>query len=148
MSIYHDNGEVKGKWVAAIGLTGVIVAIALLFGLYMGIKSVSRYQKLQEAKNRVKVSEIEIRNQKQRVLIAQQEAEIRHEQSKGVREAQDEIAKTLTPLYVQFEMVEAMKEIARSGSNSSVIFIPAGEAGIPIVKDALTNVAPTQKESE
>lgn len=137
MNLYDDHGNMKGKWIVTFVSAGVVVLIALLLGLYMGTKAIGRYQKLQEAKNRVKVSQIEIRNQQQRVLIAQQEAEIRHEQSKGVREAQDEIAKTLTPLYVQFEMVEAMKEIARSGSNSSVIFIPAGEAGIPLITDAM-----------
>ena len=124
------------------GIVGLIVIVGLLVGAFMGIKAMGRYQKRQDAMNRVKVSEIEIRNQEQRVKIAQQEAEIRLEQSKGVRGAQDEIAKTLTPLYVQFEMVEAMKEIARSGSNSSVIFIPAGEAGIPLITDALRSAVP------
>jgi hypothetical protein len=129
-------------------IVALIVVVGLLVGAFMGIKAMGRYQKRQDAMNRVKVSEIEIRNQEQRVKIAQQEAEIRHEQSKGVRTAQDEIAKTLTPLYVQFEMVEALKEIARSGSNSSVIFIPAGEAGIPVITEALRQANPAPKAEE
>lgn len=134
MSEYWTTKKMVTVW-SAVAVAVLILFIAGLFG----IKAFGRYQRLADARNKVKVSTIEIRNQEQRVLITQQEAQIRHEQSKGVREAQDEIAKTLTPLYVQFEMVEAMKEIARSGSNSSVIFIPAGEAGIPIIKDALSN---------
>jgi hypothetical protein len=140
---YDD--PVPPKKVAAIGTIVFVVVVGLIISMLFGIKAFGRYQRLADARNKVKVSQIEIRNQEQRVLIAQQEAEIRHEQSKGVREAQDEIAKTLTPLYVQFEMVEAMKEIARSGSNSSVIFIPAGEAGIPIIQDALRSTVQAEK---
>ena len=81
----------------------------------------------------MKVSEIEIRNQAQRVQIAKQKAEIRRQDAIGIREAQDQIAKTLTPLYVQFEMTEALKQIALSGENNSTVFIPAGAGGIPLV---------------
>ncbi len=65
--------------------------------------------------------------------MAKQKAEIRKQDAIGVRNAQDEIAKTLTPLYVQFEMVEALKDIAHSGNNSSVVYIPSGANGIPLV---------------
>lgn len=121
----------------AKGITAIIVSLALVIalfvGLYVGWKGLHRYQVRADAKNSVKVSEIEIRNQEQRVEIAKQKAEIRLQDAIGVREAQDEIAKTLTPLYVQFEMVEALKEIARSGDNSSVVFLPSGASGIPLV---------------
>ena len=81
------------------------------------------------------ISSIEIQNQAQRIQVAKQKAEIRLQDAIGVREAQDEIAKTLTPLYVQFEMVDALKAIAASGSNNSVVYIPAGANGIPLVSD-------------
>lgn len=116
--------------VVAIGLV-----LALIVGAYVGFKAVGRAQARSDAKNRVKISTIEIRNQGQRIEIAKQKAEIRKQDAIGVREAQDEIAKTLTPLYVQFEMVEALKSIALSGKNNSVVYIPAGANGIPLISD-------------
>ncbi|HET7110163.1 MAG TPA: hypothetical protein VFI41_04785 [Gemmatimonadales bacterium] len=134
-----DDGSIN--WRNVIGLiVGVLVGLAVIIGIITGVfilkKNVSRGQALQDAKNRVKISTIEIRNQAQRVEIAKQQAEIRLQDAIGVREAQDEIAKTLTPLYVQFEMVDALKAIAASGKNNSVVFVPGGANGIPLVYDA------------
>lgn len=123
--------------IAVVGLVGIIL------GCMFGFKAYGRYQSRQDvqnyvtnskvkANNQVRLNEIEIGQQKQRVKIEQQKAQIRFEKSKGIREAQDEIAKTLTPLYVQFEMTEALKEIALSGKNSSVIYIPTGPDGLPV----------------
>lgn len=109
-------------------LVGFIVIMMLLLPVY------SRYQKRANANNDVKVTAIQIRNQQQRVKIAKQHAEIRYQNSIGIREAQDEIAKTLTPLYVAFEMTEALKAIATSGKNNSVIYLPTNPTtGLPIV---------------
>jgi hypothetical protein len=121
---------------AIITLVAVVVAF---FALIAAGKSFNRYQQRADANNRVKVSNIEIRNQAQRVQIAKQQAEIRLQNSIGVRKAQDEIAKTLTPLYVQFEMVEALKAIATSGSNNSIVYIPSGANGIPLVSTTSPN---------
>lgn len=44
-----------------------------------------------------------------------------------------EIAKKLTPLFVQFEMIEALKAIAESGHNNTVVYIPTGANGVPLV---------------
>ncbi|MCX5239765.1 hypothetical protein OG824_31650 [Streptomyces prunicolor] len=128
----------------AIGLTALI---AIILGCMWGYRTYDRYQAVQDTKNyvttsqikannRVRLNEIEISQQKQRVKIEQQKAQIRFEKSKGIREAQDEIATTLTPLYVQFEMTEALKEIAVSGKNSSVIYIPTGADGLPVIANA------------
>lgn len=127
--------------VALAGLIGIILACM------WGFKAYGRYQAVQDTKNHVKTSqidannqvrlnEIEISQQQQRVKIEQQKAQIRYEKSKGIRESQDEIAKTLTPLYVQFEMTESLKEIATSGKNNTVIYIPVGPNGLPMVADA------------
>jgi len=125
----------------AIGAIAGMIAIVL--SCMFGFKAYGRSQDVKDAQNAVTTSQIKARNQvqlnkieisqqEQRVKIEQQKAQIRFEKSKGVREAQDEIAKTLTPLYVQFEMTEALKEIALSGKNSSVIYIPTGADGLPI----------------
>jgi hypothetical protein len=129
------NKNMIKEIIAVVG--GAIVCVALLVGLWLGasvaFRTVGRNQALADARNQVKVSEIQIQNQAQRIEVAKQKAEIRHQEAIGVRNAQDEIAKTLTPLYVQFEMVEALMAIARSGKNHSVVYIPSGANGIPLV---------------
>lgn len=112
------------------GVLALFVAILFLGPAY------GRYQKRANANNNVKVSKIQIRNQEQRVKIAQQQAQIRLQNAIGVRKAQDEISRTLTPLYVQFEMVDALKTIATTGSNNSVVYIPVGANGIPLISGA------------
>jgi hypothetical protein len=119
---------------AVTGLALLIVFGAIL-GVFLIAKGISRSQARKDAQNRVRISSIEIQNQAQRVQIAKQQAEIRLQDAIGVRSAQDEIAKTLTPLYVQFEMVDALKAIAASGRNNSVVFLPGGANGIPLVYD-------------
>jgi cell division protein YceG involved in septum cleavage len=101
-------------------LVGFIIVFALLLGaLFPGCKAYNRYQTRADANNRVKVTQINIRTAQQqaRVVNAQTQAVIakanqRYQAAVGVRRAQDEIAKTLTPLYVQFEAIEAQKAIA------------------------------------
>lgn len=112
---------------SAIGVT--VACILLLFGFLALTKSFNRYQKRADANNNVKVTEIQIRNQEQRVKIAQQQAQIRFEQAKGIRHAQDEIAETLTPLYVQHEMIAALRE-----SGATTVYIPTDpSSGLPVV---------------
>lgn len=127
-----DTPRVVGLITAGV-TAAIVLSIVLILGIFSASKTVSRYQARADANNRVKVSAIEIRNQEQRIQVARQRAEIRHEDARGVREAQDEIAATLTPLYVQFEMVEALKAIAQSGQNNTVVYIPSGANGIPLV---------------
>lgn len=110
-------------------LLTLALAVAVLLGVMAGFKSFQRYQKRADARNNVKVTAIQIQNQAQRVKIAQQKAQIRYENSVGIRRAQDEIAKTLTPLYVQFEMIEALKE-----SHAPTVYIPTDPTnGLPVV---------------
>jgi ribosomal protein L29 len=125
-----------------------VFAIVLLFiGSWSVVKVVHRHQQVADAKNYVKTSQIKAKNQTelnkirisqqgQLVKVETQKADIRYQKSLGIRKAQDEIAKTLTPLYVQFEMIQALEAIAHSGKNSSVIYIPSGAAGIPFVAGA------------
>lgn len=125
----------------------IVLLVGLIFGPWFAIKAMTRHQKIADTKNNAHaariqadnealVNELRIKAQAQKVKIATQDAEIRRQTALGIRAAQDEIAKTLTPLYVQFEMVEALKEIAKSGHNSSVVFIPSGPAGIPLIAGA------------
>lgn len=132
----QDGQAAEGLLVTFGVIFAVVVVVVLLIVAVNGVKNFGRTQARKDAQNSVKISAIEIQNQKQRVEISKQKAEIRLQDAIGVREAQDEIAKTLTPLYVQFEMVDAMRQIAASGRNSSVVFMPSGANGIPLVYDA------------
>lgn len=119
------------KPAAAIGylVMAVVIGTVLVVGGAAGCKSFSRYQKRADAENNVKVTEIQIRNQKQRVEITKQKAEIRHQEAIGIRKAQDAISKTLTPLYVQHEMIQALRE-----SGATTVYIPTDPAtGLPVV---------------
>lgn len=118
------------KW-WSIGIGSLLL---LGLALLLLIPPYSRYQARANASNSVKVSAIEIRNQAQRVQIAKQKAQIRYQDAVGIRESQDEIAKTLTPLYVAFEMTQALQAIATSGQNNSVIYLPTNpQNGLPVV---------------
>ncbi len=135
-----------GRWAAGIG-SFLIVVIVLLMLLVPGYSryqnradnNQKRQQALLFAKNRVQVSNIEIRNQAQRVKIAQQQADIRVQEAIGLKRAQDEIRKTLTPLYVQFELVQALQKVASSGRNDTVIYLPTNPStGLPVVPTSNT----------
>jgi hypothetical protein len=129
--------------ITLIAVTAVAF-VAVVIGGVAGIKAFSRHQAMADAKNQaqislvkarnnVSVTEIEIKNQNQRIQVTKQQAEIRYQEAVGLREAQDEVAKTLTPLYVQFEYAKALEEIAKSGKNNSVVYIPTGNGGVPLV---------------
>jgi hypothetical protein len=126
----------EGVGIGITILLGLFLVVALLVGAAFGCKAYGRYQKRADANNQVKVTAIQIRNQQQRVKIANQQAQIRYVRSVGVRRAQDEIAKTLTPLYVKFEMIDALRQIAQSGRNSTVIYIPSDKNGMAAVPTA------------
>lgn len=130
---YSTGGKGFKFWTIFWGAITVAIAFAIVLMLVL-IPPYNRYQSRANANNRVKVTAIEIRNQAQRVKIAKQQAQIRYQNSVGVREAQDEIRKTLTPLYVQFEMTQALQQIATSGKNNTIIYLPTSPtSGLPVV---------------
>lgn len=144
----NNTGVVARGALATIAVCAALLAVlGLLLGGWSLIKVVHRHQQVADAKNYVKTSQIRARNettlnsirisqQAQLVKVATQKADIRYQDALGIRRAQDEIASTLTPLYVQFEMIQALEDIAHSGSNSSVIYIPSGANGIPLIAGA------------
>lgn len=126
------------------GFLALVLFIGILIGTIAGFKAFNRSQSMADAHNKahialvkannnVQVTEIEIRNQNQRIQVTKQQAQIRYEQAVGVRKAQDEIAKTLTPMYIQFEMTQALEDIAKSGKNNTVVYIPSGQGGVPTI---------------
>lgn len=138
----------------AVVVALLAVAVGIIMGATAGYKAFSRSQAMSDAKNQanialvkarnnVAVTEVEIRNQKQRIQVTEQQAQIRYQEAVGLREAQDEVAKTLTPLYVQFEYAKALEDIAKSGRNNSVVYIPTGNGGVPLVSGVTGQPQPT-----
>lgn len=62
-----------------------------------------------------------------------QEAERVIIEAKGIAEAQAIINKTLTPQYLQHEAIKAQVAMA-NGQNHTVVYIPSGDNGIPLVR--------------
>jgi hypothetical protein len=125
-------------WTVLAWVIGIFLVVSLLFvviiGMTFGVKAYSRYQKRQDAKNNVQINHTRIKYFTQQKQIERINAEIRVIHAVGIRKSQDEIAATLTPLYVSFEQTEALKAIAMSGKNNSVVFVPTNpNNGLPIV---------------
>lgn len=133
--------EVIGPIVATV-MTLVVLAV-LIFGGIAGCgayKGWHRGQLRADAQNNVQIAHINIqRAQQQAKIVAAQDgiiralADQRLIKARGIKRAQDEIQSTLTPLYVQFEAIEAQRAIATSGQNNTVIYVPSGTNGTPII---------------
>lgn len=125
----------RPEWVTwlIVGTVAVVVCLVGLFVLAGAMKSYSRYQKRADAKNAITVThtKIAIARQQAQINYAQiaatkAEAEKRYQASVGIRRAQDEIAKTLTPLYIQHEAIQKLPA-------ARAVYIPSGAQGIPAV---------------
>lgn len=127
-------------WLVA-GVVGLVLVVGLFVGGCAGVKSFSRSQQRADANNQVKITHIKIRQAQQQADIVNAEikstvaeANKRFQEAVGIRRAQDEISKTLTPLYIQHEAIQAEEQIAQSGRNATFVYVPSGEQGVPLVK--------------
>lgn len=111
----------------------VILAVGLLLGVWAGYKSFHRYQVRADAHNTALAEGLKVAAVKQR-------AEQRYQESIGIKRAQDEINRTLTPLYVQHEAIQALE---RSGA--ATVYIPSGNQGVPLVRDTSEDHTTTGK---
>ena len=118
-----------------VGVVSLVVFIALCIGGAAGCQSYNRYQKRADAHNQVQVTHIMIQKAQQQARInnaeiaaTKAEANKRFWEATGIRRAQDEISRTLTPLYVQHEAIQKLPE-------AKAIYVPAGANGIPQVYD-------------
>lgn len=147
MSVFIDkNDNLRIGRIATAVVASLLAIILFFFSLSVGFGAYGRWSKVQEAKNKAQTARIDAANQAQvnqllinsadqQIQIHQKQAQIRLADAVGIREAQDEVSKTLTPLYVQFEMVDALKTIAESGKNNTVVYIPTGANGIPLISN-------------
>lgn len=129
--------------IAAIGV--VVICAVVIFGSVAGCgayKNWHRGQKRADARNAVAITHIKIQQAQQQAKIVHAQnaavaakAQQRYIEAVGIRRAQDEISKTLTPLYIQHEAIQAQERIATSGQNNTAIYIPAGQNGVPLVNN-------------
>jgi regulator of protease activity HflC (stomatin/prohibitin superfamily) len=85
----------------------------------------------QAVSNKLAVSQ-DLETRATQVEIARKDAERRVVEAEGIARATQIIQQRLTPLYVQHEAIEAQKAMVGS-PNHSVIYIPVGPMGVPIV---------------
>lgn len=125
-----------GAWI----MTMVALLVLFSIGGLAGCKTFNRYQKRADANNNVKVTNINIRKAQQQARIVRAQnaavkarADQRAIEAHGIRQAQDIISQTLSPLYIQHEAIQAQKAVATSGKNNTIIYVPSGTNGTPII---------------
>ena len=135
-----QNAPPDPKRVVIYSVVALVLAFVLAVGGAAGCKEYNRYQKRADANNVVKVTEINVEKAEQQARInyaqieaVKAEAEKRREEAKGIRDAQDYIARTLTPLYVQHEAIQKLP-------HARAVYIPSGAQGIPQVYDLQDDV--------
>jgi len=101
------------------------------------IKSMTPPPEVDSAIQKKLARQQELEEQTSLESIAIKQASIQAIKAGGVAEAQDIIQKKLTPLYVQYEAIQAYKELANSDNTTFVIMptSPSG-AGMPLILGA------------
>jgi regulator of protease activity HflC (stomatin/prohibitin superfamily) len=66
------------------------------------------------------------------IQTAKARAQIREAEAEGVAKAMDTINQKLTPLYVQYEAIQAQQKMVNS-PNHTEVYIPVGPMGVPVV---------------
>src|SRR5712692_10176925 len=66
------------------------------------------------------------------IETAKAKAQIREAEADGIAKAMDKINQKLTPLYVQYEAIQAQEKMVNS-PNHTEVYIPVGPMGVPMV---------------
>jgi type II secretory pathway pseudopilin PulG len=130
-----------GSWGFATVLT-VVLIVGVGIALSAVVKAYTRAEQRADAENQVQLTHIAISRAQQQALITraqikatQADADKRVAEAVGIRRAQNEISQTLTGHYLQYEAIQAQKAVATSGRNNTLIYIPSGGNGVPLVQD-------------
>ncbi|MDX6698597.1 MAG: hypothetical protein QOE65_1994 [Solirubrobacteraceae bacterium] len=135
------NSRKTALWtLAAVGAVVLLTAVGV--GLSAGVQAYKRAEARANGENDVRLTHIEISRARQQAKITraqiaatQANAEKRYQEAVGIRRAQNEIAKSLTSQYLQHEAIQAQKAVATSGRNNTIIYVPSGANGVPLVQD-------------
>jgi regulator of protease activity HflC (stomatin/prohibitin superfamily) len=126
-------------------LLGAVLLTATWIGLSAGVSAYRRAEQRANAENLVRLAHIQIRRAEQQALVARAEvatakadAEKQYQKAVGVRRSQETIMSGLTPRYLQYEAIQAQKAVATSGRNNTLIYLPSGSGGVPLVQDPQT----------
>jgi regulator of protease activity HflC (stomatin/prohibitin superfamily) len=138
----------KPKAVRQIAFWGLVVIIGLtvVTGTFIGLSAAtsaySRAQQRADAENRANLARIDIKRANELALVARAQvqtsranAEKQYQEALGTRRAQQVISSGLTPQYLQYEAIQAQKAVATSGRNNTLIYLPSGRTGVPLVQD-------------
>lgn len=89
----------------------------------------------------IKISkETELERKGFEIKIAEQDSLVRVAEARGIAEAQKIIQASLTPLYLQHEAIKSQEKMAGS-PNHTVVYIPSGAGGVPLVGTVPTTQA-------
>lgn len=125
-----ERGEITGLIVVGVLLLALVFGLG--WGILYGLPALGRYQAVENANNQVRINEIVIQQQAQNIHVEEQKAQIRVVEARGIAEAQQIINATLTDKYLQHEAIKAQEKMAAS-ENHTVVYIPSGQNGIPLV---------------
>jgi hypothetical protein len=123
-------------------LVAVLATVATGVGLSVALNAYSRAEARANANNRVALVRIAIKQARQQSLVsyaqlgvARADAQRRYTEALGIRRAQDVIAGKLTSQYLQYLAIQAQMAVATSGRNNTLIYLPSGSSGVPLVQD-------------
>jgi len=91
-----------------------------------------RQQKVLDEQNEITINGLKSQQNRQLIELAKSQAEINKQTAIGEREAQAEVQKSLTSLYVQHEFAQAVED-----GKVNTIFVPVGAGGVPLLTDPM-----------
>lgn len=132
MGLFYDKqtNEVKAANVTFFSISLFLLVIILLL---FGAPAYGRYQRLQNEHNQTRVNDIKIAQTRQLVQVAEQTKQITIVNAHGIAASQKIINGTLTNQYLQYLAIDAQKAEV-SSPNHTIIYVPAGDNGIPLVQ--------------
>lgn len=122
--------DVKEKMIELVDGKGVIIDNVLIRRIQPPSEIDLAIKKKLSAEQELQQKEFELEK-------AKKDAEIRKVNAQGIADAQKIIQKELTPIYVQFEAIQAYKELAQSNNTTFVIMPTSTEGvGLPLILNA------------
>ena len=133
-----------GLSIAAAIAGGLIAFLLLIFVIWGSFAAFSRHQRVANAHNKQKVITMQVEQTRRLVEVEQQKAAVRVAEAQGIAESQRIIDSSLTDDYLTYLAIQAQMNLSNS-PNNTIIYIPVGDNGIPLVRDTATDESPAEK---